>query len=306
MTPAPDGREYDAAAFGLTWRSDIPLAGFAPRAPSAEPADIIVRRAPLLAARRPLAQINRGFLHEDGIRFAWEREVTFDLHDGSRIDYVVGEDWRGTLPLSFYSTMAALVLAWRGAIPLHACAVELDGRAVLICGPPGAGKSTLTAGLLEHGARFVADDLSAVACAPASAADIVHPGRPTMRLHAATAGWIGCSKVERVDDDPRGKLLIRPVAPPLGEGVPLAGCLILGGRPGPVDRVLSYPLLREQVFRPRWLAALPNAPARAGALFAIAQKIRMANIDSAEVRDEALFHARAKSALALIRSTILR
>jgi hypothetical protein len=305
MTPAPTARGYDAAAFGLTWRSDIPLARFAPRAPSAEPADVVVRQAPALAARRPLARINRGFVCDDGIRFAWEREVVFDLHDGNRIDYVVGEDWRGALPFSFYSTMAALTLAWRGAIPLHACAVEIDGRAVLICGPAGAGKSTLAAGLLARGARFIADDLSAVTCAPASAPDLVHPGRPAMRLHAATAGWIDCSSVETVDDDPRGKILVHPAASSRGESVPLAGFLILGGNPGPIERVLNYPLLRAQVFRPRLLAALPNAATRVGALFAMAQKIRMAHVDSAEVRHEALFHQRAQSALALIRSTIL-
>ena len=49
------------------------------------------------------------------------------------------------MPAAFYSTVAALTLAWRGALPCHASAVEIDGRAILIAGPSGAGKSTLCA-----------------------------------------------------------------------------------------------------------------------------------------------------------------
>lgn len=47
----------------------------------------------------------------------------------------------------------------RTAVPLHAGAVSLGGRGVLICGPRGAGKTTLICHLLEHaGADFVAND----------------------------------------------------------------------------------------------------------------------------------------------------
>ena len=42
--------------------------------------------------------------------------------------------------------------------PLHASAVAIDGRAVLITGPSGSGKSSLALDLLALGARLVADD----------------------------------------------------------------------------------------------------------------------------------------------------
>jgi hypothetical protein len=307
MAPTPPARDFEAAAFGLAWRSDIPLPHFISRAPSTDPADVVVRQASWLAKRRPVDRINRGFVYDDGVRFVWEREVAFDLYDGNRIDYVVGDDWRKSLPDSFYSTMAALTLAWRGAIPLHACAVELDGHAVLICGPAGAGKSTLAAGLLTEGARFIADDLSVVACAPASAPDLVHLGRPTMRLHAATAGWLDCATADPFQDgDPRGKILIRPTAMSYGvEGVPLAGFLMLGGKPEPIERPFHCPLIQTQVFRPRWLAALPNAAARAKAIFSMSRKVHMAWFETAEVRTEILFHQRAIRARALIRTAML-
>jgi serine kinase of HPr protein (carbohydrate metabolism regulator) len=45
-------------------------------------------------------------------------------------------------------------------ILLHATAVAIDGRAVLLRGPSGAGKSDLGLRLIDAGARLVADDQS--------------------------------------------------------------------------------------------------------------------------------------------------
>jgi HPr kinase/phosphorylase len=42
--------------------------------------------------------------------------------------------------------------------PLHASAVALGGRAALITGPAGSGKSALALDLMATGARLVADD----------------------------------------------------------------------------------------------------------------------------------------------------
>jgi serine kinase of HPr protein (carbohydrate metabolism regulator) len=43
-------------------------------------------------------------------------------------------------------------------ILVHATAISLDGRAVLLRGPSGAGKSDLALRLIDGGARLVADD----------------------------------------------------------------------------------------------------------------------------------------------------
>jgi serine kinase of HPr protein (carbohydrate metabolism regulator) len=45
---------------------------------------------------------------------------------------------------------------------LHASTAELDGRAVLITGPSGSGKSDLTLRLLDRGFRLVSDDQTVV------------------------------------------------------------------------------------------------------------------------------------------------
>lgn len=41
---------------------------------------------------------------------------------------------------------------------VHATAVAIDGDAILLRGPPGAGKSDLALRLIEEGARLLADD----------------------------------------------------------------------------------------------------------------------------------------------------
>lgn len=47
-----------------------------------------------------------------------------------------------------------------GTLLMHATAVAVDGQAVLLRGPPGAGKSDLALRLIDAGARLVADDQS--------------------------------------------------------------------------------------------------------------------------------------------------
>lgn len=48
------------------------------------------------------------------------------------------------------------------AKPLHASCVALDGRAVLILGPSGSGKSSLALQLIAYGCRLVSDDQTLV------------------------------------------------------------------------------------------------------------------------------------------------
>ncbi|MFO7483926.1 HPr kinase/phosphorylase [Oceanibaculum nanhaiense] len=45
---------------------------------------------------------------------------------------------------------------------LHATTIALDGRAVLLCGPPGSGKSDLALRAIDAGALLVADDQTAL------------------------------------------------------------------------------------------------------------------------------------------------
>jgi len=59
-------------------------------------------------------------------------------------------------------TVLAILCFQRGLLPLHASAVDIDGRALLVSGVSGAGKSTLAAALSARGYRLLSDDLCAL------------------------------------------------------------------------------------------------------------------------------------------------
>jgi hypothetical protein len=73
------------------------------------------------------------------------------------------------------------ILHQRGLLPLHANAIELDGRAVAFMGHSGAGKSTMAAWFLDRGCRVLADDVCVVANGP-DGRPLAQPGIPRLRL----------------------------------------------------------------------------------------------------------------------------
>jgi hypothetical protein len=73
-----------------------------------------------------------------------------------------------------------LVLRMRGVPSLHAGAVAINGRAVAVVGPAGAGKSTTTAVLAGRGHRAVADDVLAIRIRDGVV--LAQPAYPHLRL----------------------------------------------------------------------------------------------------------------------------
>jgi hypothetical protein len=68
----------------------------------------------------------------------------------------------------------------RGLEVLHASGVELNGKAVLVAGPQGAGKSSLAAALVRGGGRLLGDD--AIALQLSEGALIAHAGSAVLQL----------------------------------------------------------------------------------------------------------------------------
>lgn len=312
--------DHYASAFGLTWHSDIALDGFdsvSSKGEAQRSATIEVRCVDALADRGAGRPINRGRLYADGVRLGWGDDIVFDMIDGDRIEYLPGPDWRGSMPFTFYSSFAAVTLAWRGAIPFHACMVEVDGYAVLIAGRSGAGKSSLTAGLLGIGARLFADDLAAVRvenghsgagsveakCVEAVRVKAVR-GRPTMRQHRDTAARIDADLRMPIVGDARDKWLVRPRARADDAVLPLAGLLVLTDQPLVLDGPAKLGLLARHLFRPRRLAALPNQAARKRDLLAIAAAIPVATFPAITTFDPRDQESRADHAMARIRTMI--
>ncbi len=270
MSPEP---EFIAQAYGLTWASAFPLDQFEAVTGTAAP-DVRVCRIAALPERAPLAQVRAGAVFADGTRFPWHRQALFDMVDGRRIDVLPGPAWSGSLPHAFYGTVAAHLLAWRGLIPMHGCTVAIDGRAVLILGEAGAGKSSLTAGLIAAGATLVSDDLSALAFDPATGAQpTVLPGRTTIRLDPTVAAWTAGERLALPPRETRGKLVVRPAVRSDGGPVPLAAIIQLGSGADAGSPLARAGLLSRHLFRPVWMAALPGHPARQHALLALAARV---------------------------------
>jgi serine kinase of HPr protein (carbohydrate metabolism regulator) len=102
-----------------------------------------------------------------------------------------------------------------GPVLVHATAVAVEGAAVLLRGPPGAGKSDLALRLIDAGAGLVADDQ----------VELRRSGREVLaRAPAAIAGLIevrgvGIIRMEPVGEAPLA-LLVDLVAPDAIERLP--------------------------------------------------------------------------------------
>jgi hypothetical protein len=78
----------------------------------------------------------------------------------------------------------------RGVPLLHGCVVDIGGRAVVVMGAPGAGKSTAAAALVRAGCPLVSDDVAAMSVGNDDI--LVQAGYPQLRLFAdsaTAAGW---------------------------------------------------------------------------------------------------------------------
>ena len=85
---------------------------------------------------------------------------------------------------------AALV---QGLGPMHCAAALIDGRAVLLLGTSGAGKTTTLLHLVEQGAAFLADDVAALERAGEGV--VAHPGlRCAISMSDSWVGWPAWSR----------------------------------------------------------------------------------------------------------------
>ena len=84
-----------------------------------------------------------------------------------------------------------------GAV-MHATSVEFDGRAVLILGPPGSGKSGLALELMSRGARLVSDDGTRVA-RRGNRIELSAPANVAEKIEARHVGILKAASVPKAE-----------------------------------------------------------------------------------------------------------
>lgn len=296
----PSESHYRSYAYGLVWDSDVPLLQF-DQSDASKRSDVRISRIAKLPPRALIAPVRAGAVFANGTRFPWRQQAVFDMIDGNRIDYLPGSGWDGALPHAFYGTVVAHLLAWRGVIPMHACAVAIDGRAVLIAGTAGAGKSSLTAGVIAAGAELLSDDLSALSFDPVNTPDpVILPGRTTIRLDPVVAAWSNGDRIDLPPEETRGKVVLRPAARSQA-ALRLVGVIALGLPPGTLPPVAGARFLARHLFRPVWLAALPNHLERQRALLNLAAFLPVIGFPAVAGGGREAHERRARDALALAR-----
>lgn len=249
-------------AFGLTVDADVEVAGLLDgtaakrrvRLDGAVPAEVVDAALPLDGALLVDRRGDEGELltvHRDD-RGRWRFDApahgSWVVTDGgTRVvgHRTAGEHARGDRLL--HAQVLPLAATLQGLVLLHASAVVLDGRAVVLAGVSGAGKSSVALHLRDGGAGFLADDAAALELWPTG--PVVHPGPAIARVATEELARVRSERAGRRAAGDNGKEQVRP-PDAVEHPVPLGAVVILErdvrppgvsviGHPRPVDALLG-------------------------------------------------------------------
>ncbi|MES2495927.1 MAG: hypothetical protein V4618_07425 [Pseudomonadota bacterium] len=222
---------HEYRLFGLPLRSAIPLPELEPDA-HGDPDAIAI--AVGRVAETPGEDDPRHHLAitPDGAILSVLDVARFQVRDGRAILVDPHPDASDrNVRLVLLGSAMAVLLHQRGILPLHANAIDVDGRAVAIMGASGAGKSTLAAAFHDRGRRILSDDVCAVSRDGDSFS--AQPGIPRLRLWRDAVERSGrvTGDYERAFDA-LDKYSVRTTAAVRSEALPLAAIVLLASHDG--------------------------------------------------------------------------
>lgn len=231
--PAPaTGRAYKL--FGLVVVSAIPLPEL-DEVQANGPADVVIRLGPLShrAADEPqgLSVVAGGaILNIVKVARYWIAggcEIVIEPCSGSS---------ERNLRLFLLGSAFAAILHQRALLPLHANAVEIDGRAIGFMGHSGAGKSTLAAWFHDRGFKILADDVCVVKTDGGRV--LAYSGIPRLRLWKDALERSGRTALDfEASFDDAEKYNLPTQSRPSGESIELSHLYLLEKAEGDIPAV---------------------------------------------------------------------
>jgi hypothetical protein len=154
----------DYQLFGWRVQSALPLPELLPWRGDARAPDLIVEMGAVPPPGQDLPSFSPAIqIGSTGVRVAIPAVATYWVEAGRRvvIEPVLPED-APDIRVFLLGTVLAILCFQRGVLPLHASAIDVGGRVLLLSGVSGAGKSTLAAAFSARGYRLLSDDLCAL------------------------------------------------------------------------------------------------------------------------------------------------
>ena len=211
----------DHLLLGIRLRSDWPLPCPVARRPGRVDVELFETTDSFLSdareAAEPVARPEDWFRHvllPDGSDYLrWTDLFEFLVSpDGTRI---AGRPLARATAESFQTYLLNQVLSFallkRGAEPIHATAVVVDGSAVAFAAGPGTGKSTLGAAFLQRGYRLLTDDL--LVLREEGGEFVAQPSMPRIKLFPEIARRLlgeGATGVPMNEDTPKLVISLGP------------------------------------------------------------------------------------------------
>ncbi len=182
---------YHFSAYECLIRSNIDLPGFAKFCNGNT--DVLVRLgAPVPQAETDCVAPVSIHSFPDGLIINWCGVASYKITHGREVVIIPRSDSLSEefLIQPIYGMAFAAVLHQQKHLILHGSTVAINGKALVLLGNKGFGKSTLTAFLLSNGHQFICDDVTALKTVPSEGPQVL-PGIPRLRLRADTVDAIG-------------------------------------------------------------------------------------------------------------------
>lgn len=196
---------------------------------SSEPGRLLQSWSPI-SGRRALIEIYEG---EGGhtIRIGEAVPHWFRLPTAESCIQVSGTPDALYREMLLWTTPITLAAVLSGALALHASAVDLGGRSVILAAPSGSGKTTTAAAFLERGLRVLSEDLT---CCRVAGPPRVLPGPGLVKLRHDVIGLISTAGLMPVLETPEKiHFSIVPELRGSSDPVPLHAIVFLAVHDGP-------------------------------------------------------------------------